>query len=66
MSTFAMHHGMLIVPAGYALGGEMGETRTGGSPLRAHPDKQGLSDDEQQIALQYAQFLNQCTDKLTA
>ena len=72
MSTYAYHHGMVIVPAGYALGEEMGSTRTGGSPYgptHFSPmggDKEGLSDDEAQIALQYGAYVNQIADKLAS
>ncbi|MBW3658224.1 MAG: NAD(P)H:quinone oxidoreductase [Actinobacteria bacterium] len=72
MSTYAMHLGMVIVPAGYALGETMGATRTGGSPYGPthwSPQggtKDGLSDDESQIALSYAQWFHQVTEKLAA
>lgn len=72
MSTFAMHMGMLIVPAGYALGEEMGSTRTGGSPYgptHFSPmggDDTGLDDDERAIATSYAMHFNQVTDRLAA
>lgn len=71
MSTYAMHLGMLIVPAGYALGEAIGETRTGGSPYgpthwSPMSGKDGLSDDERRIAIDYARWFNQVTDKVAA
>ncbi len=72
MSTFAMHMGMVIVPAGYALGEVMGATRTGGSPYgptHFSPmggEKDGLDDDEREIALSYGMYFNQVADKLAS
>jgi NAD(P)H dehydrogenase (quinone) len=72
MSTFAYHHGMVIVPAGYAVAEEVGATRTGGGPYgptHFSPmggDKDGLDEDERQIALAYAAHLNTIADKLAA
>lgn len=72
MSTFAYHHGMVIVPAGYAVAEEIGSTRTGGGPYGpTHwspmgDEKDGLSDDEREIALQYAQHFNDVADRLAA
>lgn len=72
MQTYAMHMGMVTVPAGYALGEEMGSTRTGGSPYgptHFSPmggDKEGLDDHERQIALDYAGYFNEVADKLAS
>ncbi|GGI03419.1 NAD(P)H:quinone oxidoreductase [Egicoccus halophilus] len=72
MSTFAYHHGMVIVPVGYGLAEEVGSTRTGGSPYGPTHwspmggDKQGIDDDEREIALKYAAHFNQVADKLAA
>ena len=72
MSTFAYHHGMVIVPAGYAVAEAIGSTRTGGGPYGpTHwspmgDEKDGLSDDEREIALQYAQHFNDVADRLAA
>jgi NAD(P)H dehydrogenase (quinone) len=69
LSTFAFHHGMLIVPAGYGIE-QVGSTRTGGGPYgptHYSPmggDKQGLADEEIEIALQYGARFNQIADKL--
>jgi NAD(P)H dehydrogenase (quinone) len=70
MSTFAYHQGMVIVPTGYAIAEEVGGTRTGGGPYgptHFSPmggDKQGLDDDEREIALRYAAHFNAIADKL--
>jgi NAD(P)H dehydrogenase (quinone) len=72
MSTFAYHQGMVIVPAGYGIAEEIGSTRTGGGPYgptHFSPmggDKDGLDDDEREIALRYAAHLNTIADKLAA
>jgi NAD(P)H dehydrogenase (quinone) len=72
MSTFAYHHGMVIVPVGYGLAEEVGSTSTGGSPYgptHFSPmggDKQGIDEDEREIALKYAAHLNGIADKLAA
>lgn len=72
LSTFAYHHGMVIVPVGYGVAEEVGETRTGGSPYGPSHwspmggDKQGLDEHERQIALTYAAHFNTIADKLAA
>lgn len=72
LSTFAYHHGMVIVPAGYGLAEEVGSTRTGGSPYGpTHwspmgDQKDGIDDDEREIALKYAAHFNAVADKLAA
>jgi NAD(P)H dehydrogenase (quinone) len=72
MSTFAYHQGMVIVPAGYGIAEEIGSTRTGGGPYgptHFSPmggDKDGLDEDEREIALRYAAHLNAIADKLAA
>jgi NAD(P)H dehydrogenase (quinone) len=72
MSTFAYHQGMVIVPVGYGIAEEVGATTTGGGPYGPSHyspmggDKDGLSDDEREIALQYAAHLNDIADKLAA
>jgi NAD(P)H dehydrogenase (quinone) len=72
MSTFAYHQGMVIVPVGYGLAEEVGATSTGGGPYgptHFSPmggDKDGLDDDEREIALAYAAHLNTIADKLAA
>jgi NAD(P)H dehydrogenase (quinone) len=72
MSTFAYHQGMVIVPVGYGLAEEVGATSTGGGPYgptHFSPmggDKDGLDDDEREIALAYAGHLNAIADKLAA
>lgn len=72
MSTFAYHHGMVIVPAGYGID-QINSTRTGGGPYgpthfspMGDESKQGLSDDEIEIARQYAGYFNEIADKLRA
>lgn len=72
MSTFAYHHGMVIVPMGYAVSEAVGGTSTGGGPYGpSHwspmgDDKQGLSDDEIEIALQYGQHFTGVAERLAA
>jgi NAD(P)H dehydrogenase (quinone) len=72
MSTFAYHQGMVIVPVGYGLTSAVGSTSTGGSPygptLFAPQDgsKDGLSDEEIEIATAYAKHFNAIADKLAA
>ncbi|MFA9431427.1 NAD(P)H:quinone oxidoreductase [Egicoccus sp. AB-alg2] len=72
LSTFAYHHGMVIVPVGYGLAEEVGSTRTGGSPYGpTHwspmgDDKEGIDEDEREIALKYAAHFNHIADKLKA
>jgi NAD(P)H dehydrogenase (quinone) len=71
MSTFAYHHGMVIVPAGYALQ-PLFSTATGGTPYGpshlspTDGSKHGLSDDEIDIARGYAAHFHQVTEKLAA
>lgn len=70
MSTFAYHHGMVIVPAGYALGEAAGATQTGGGPygpsqLAPHSgDKQGLSTEERDLAWQYGEHFHGIAERL--
>jgi NAD(P)H dehydrogenase (quinone) len=71
MSTFAYHHGMPIVPVGYGVAEQVGETRTGGGPygpthLTPMGHEEGLSEHEQAIALAYAEHFNTIADKLAA
>jgi NAD(P)H dehydrogenase (quinone) len=71
MSTFAYHHGMPIVPVGYGVAEQVGETRTGGGPygpthLTPMGHDEGLSDHEQSIALAYADHFHTIADKLAA
>jgi len=72
MSTFAYHHGMVIVPVGYGLAEEVGSTRTGGAPYGPTHwspmggDKDGIDEDEREIALKYAAHFNEVADKLAA
>jgi NAD(P)H dehydrogenase (quinone) len=59
MSTFAYHHGMVIVPASYAIT-QVGSTRTGGGPYG--PTELGgkgvaLSEEEATIAWEYGKRL---------
>jgi NAD(P)H dehydrogenase (quinone) len=68
MSTYAYHQGMVIVPVGYAASA-VGRTRTGGSPygptlLTPETGKQGLSDDEREIALYYGGFFHDIAARL--
>jgi NAD(P)H dehydrogenase (quinone) len=66
MATFAMHHGMVIVPAGYAVSDRVGETETGGGPYGpTHAGDDELSDDERDIALAYGAHLHAIAEKLT-
>jgi NAD(P)H dehydrogenase (quinone) len=71
MSTFAYHHGMTIVPLGYGIAEDVGETRTGGGPygpthLTPMGHEEGLSDHEQNIALRYAEHFVEIAEKLAA
>lgn len=71
MSTFAYHHGMPIVPLGYGVAEQVGETRDGGGPygpthLTPMGHEDGLSEHEQAIALAYAGHFNTIADKLAA
>jgi NAD(P)H dehydrogenase (quinone) len=71
MSTFAYHHGMPIVPLGYGVAEQVGGTSTGGGPygpthLTPMGHEDGLSEDEQAIALAYAEHFNAIADKLAA
>ena len=72
LSTFAYHHGMVIVPVGYGVAEEVGATRTGGSPYGPGHwspmggEKQGVDEDEREIALKYAAHFNTIADKLAA
>lgn len=71
MSTFAYHHGMPIVPLGYGIAEDVGETRTGGGPygpthLTPMGHGEGLSEHEQNIALHYAQHFHAIAEKLAA
>lgn len=71
MSTFAYHHGMVIVPVGYGIAEEVGSTRTGGGPygathLTPMGDDSGLDADEREIALKHAAQVNQVADMLVA
>lgn len=68
MSTYAYHQGMVIVPVGYAASA-VGRTQTGGSPygpthLTPETGKQGLSDDEREIALYYGGFFHDIAARL--
>jgi NAD(P)H dehydrogenase (quinone) len=70
MSTFAFHHGMVIVPMGYTLP-EVGSTTTGGGPYgptQWSPQdtsvKDGLSDDEIAIARSYGARFHEIAEKL--
>jgi len=70
MSTFAYHHGMVIVPAGYGIE-QINSTRTGGGPYgpthfspMGDESKQGLSDDEIEIARQYGMAFHSVAEKL--
>jgi NAD(P)H dehydrogenase (quinone) len=76
MATFAFHHGMVIVPAGYAIE-QVGATRSGGGPYGpshwspmgddpAGDRKDGLDEHEIQIALQYADRFHGITERLAA
>jgi len=69
MSTYAMHHGMVIVPLGYTLD-EVGETRTGGGPYGpthlspSDGSKTELSDHERAIARGYGTRFAEVATKL--
>lgn len=71
-SHYAMHQGMVVVPAGYAIAGNS-TTRTGGSPYgpgyfapQGDESKQGLDETELQIARDYAAHFNTIAGKLAA
>jgi NAD(P)H dehydrogenase (quinone) len=69
MSTFAYHHGMVIVPVGYGLAVEVGTTRTGGGPygathLTPMGDEGGMDEDEREIALKHAAQVNYVAGRL--
>jgi NAD(P)H dehydrogenase (quinone) len=71
MSTFAYHHGMVIVPLGYGVADAVGSTRSGGGPygpthLTPMGEGDELTDDEQTIALDYAAHLHAIAAKLAA
>lgn len=68
MATFAMHHGMAVIPLGYGNAAEVGSTTTGGSPYGPTQlgNGEGLSDDEEAIALAYGQYFNDIAGKLAA
>lgn len=69
MSTFAFHHGMVIVPMGY-IHDAMQTTRTGGTPYGPSHfspmdgSKTGLDDEETQIARAYGEQFATITAKL--
>ncbi len=71
LSTFAWHQGMVIVPAGYTATATF-SSRTGGGPygptILAPTDgsKQGLSDEEAEIARAYGQRFHAITAKVAA
>lgn len=71
MSTYAFHHGMLIVPPGYAIAGNQ-TTRTGGGPYGpshlspTDGSKNGLSDEEIQIARDYGAHFHGMTARVAA
>jgi len=71
MSTFAMHHGMVIVPLGY-VANELQATRTGGGPYGpthlspTDGSKTGLSDDEIAIGVAYGRHFAKIATKLAA
>jgi NAD(P)H dehydrogenase (quinone) len=68
LATFAMHQGMPVVPLGYGVSAEVGSTKGGGGPYGpTHLDTgEGLSDDERQIALDYASHFHDIAAKLAA
>jgi NAD(P)H dehydrogenase (quinone) len=68
MSTFAFHQGMVIVPAGYAVAGDVQTTRSGGGPYGPTQlgDGEGLTDEEREIALAYGAHFAEVTAKLAA
>jgi NAD(P)H dehydrogenase (quinone) len=65
MSTFAYHHGMVIVPASYAIP-EVGATATGGTPYGPSElgSKPELSDHERAIARAFGRRLAEVAAKL--
>jgi len=71
MSTFAIYHGMVIVPLGY-VADELQATRTGGGPhgpTHLSPtdgSKTGLSDDEIAIGVAYGRHFAKIATKLAA
>jgi NAD(P)H dehydrogenase (quinone) len=71
MATFAYHHGMVVVPAGYGIE-PVGSTRTGGSPYGPGHwspmggEKEGLSEDEVTIAREYAAYFHGVAERLAA
>ena len=68
MATFAMHHGMAVVPLGYGNAEEVGSTTTGGSPYGPTQlgNGEGLSSDEEAIAVAYGQYFDGIAGKLAA
>lgn len=71
MSTFAYHQGMVIVPVGYGVAPEVGETTTGGSPygpshLTPMGHDEGISEHERAIAQAYTQHFHGIATKLAA
>jgi NAD(P)H dehydrogenase (quinone) len=68
MATFAMHHGMAILPLGYGNAEEVGSTTTGGSPYGPTQlgNGEGLSADEETIAVAYGQYFDNIAGKLAA
>jgi NAD(P)H dehydrogenase (quinone) len=57
MSTFAYHHGMIIVPVGYMIP-ESGETRTGGGPYGpSHYSARGRTREPDDAELKVARYL---------
>jgi NAD(P)H dehydrogenase (quinone) len=71
MSTFAYHHGMVIVPVGYAAAEEVGSTRSGGGPygathLTPMGDDSGLDEHERAIAHAHAAQVHGVAAKLAA
>ncbi|MDA8194476.1 MAG: NAD(P)H:quinone oxidoreductase [Thermaerobacter sp.] len=67
MSTFAYHHGMIIVPASYAIP-EVSSTTTGGSPYGPSElgNKPELSQDEIAVAVAYGRRMAEISAKLKA
>ena len=71
MSTFAFHHGMVIVPMGY-IHDSMQTTRTGGTPYGPSHfspmdgSKQGLDDEEKAVANAYGRHFAEVTAKLAS
>ncbi|MCC5948495.1 MAG: NAD(P)H:quinone oxidoreductase [Nitriliruptoraceae bacterium] len=68
MATFAMHQGMPIVPAGYAVAGDVQGTRSGGGPYGPTQlgTGEGLTDEERNIALDYGAHFAGIAEKLAA